>query len=177
MEVFEDAWRFLFHPKDDLGLFLWAWACSIAGFFLGTVGTLTVLDHWAVSNPIAQGGIIIAGSLVSSLVVQFLVVAVGEFLDESLPNSLVNAFIFLTGIGSAVGAFFAARAYLDQHSHSLGLVQTGVVGGFAVKIGITILTLVIVPILKSFPALIFGLFAKDWWEKRKARKKPPVAVR
>jgi hypothetical protein len=55
-------------------------------------------------------------------------------------------------------------------------VQTGVVGGFAVKIGITILTLVIIPILKSLPALIFGLFARDWWAQRKARKKPPRRV-
>jgi hypothetical protein len=45
------------------------------------------------------------------------------------------------------------------------------IGALAVLAGKFALTGVIIPIVKGIPTLVFGIWFKDWWEKRKKQKR------
>lgn len=49
------------------------------------------------------------------------------------------------------------------------------VAGLALLLGKVFLTGVIIPIVKGVPSVIFGIFARSWWEKRQKSKTPPTS--
>jgi hypothetical protein len=71
---------------------------------------------------------------------------------------------------------FAAVNLLQKHPQqalNFNLVALALL--LVTKGGLFLFTFVIVPIFKRLPPLVFGLYAKTWWEKRHMPKDPPTS--
>lgn len=140
-------------------------------YFSGTIhiisaGPSLILQNVFIIVAAGAGGIVgVVGALITGLGT-----ARTKAARQTLSRSVNIVALILTVLTSSIALLTLLNAPSNPVAPIRIPITLAALAAIGILVGKFVLGAIIVPIVKSIPALIFGIFARDWWEKRKAHK-------